>query len=125
MATSPSSLTSTAVSPIAGCASSAEISVVLPLRRKPVTRTTPRRSAIRAPQRGAERRVERVERASGEALGLGPERRQVVDGLGAPLAVVEDVPGAAPVAQRHAEPGQDAPHHPRAHYAPAARAAAF
>src|SRR5919202_3543978 len=102
MATSPSSLTSTAVSPIAGCASSAEITVVLPLPRKPVTRTTGRRSAIAA-QRGDERRVERVERPAGEALGLAPERGQVVDDLGAALAVVHHVGGSAPVAQRHAE----------------------
>src|ERR687883_447269 len=102
MAASPSSLTSTAASPIAGWASSAAISVVLPLPRKPVTRTTGRRSAI-AVQRGEERRVERVERAAGEALGLAPERRQVVDDLGAPLAVVQDVRGSAPIAQRHPE----------------------
>ena len=40
MATSPSSLTMTAVSPMSGWASSLEISVVLPLPRKPVTRET-------------------------------------------------------------------------------------
>src|ERR687886_1657502 len=102
MATSPSSLTSTAVSPIAGWASSAEIRVVLPLPRKPVTRTTGSRSSIAA-QRGDERRVERVERAAGEALGLAPERRQVVDDLGAALGVVQHVRGPAPVAEGHAE----------------------
>src|SRR5919202_6085666 len=102
---------STAVSPMSGWESSAEISVVLPLPRKPVTRTTGRRSAIA--EGGDERRVERVERAAGEALGLAPERRQVVDDLGAPLAVVQHVRGPAPVAQRHAEAREHAADHPR------------
>src|SRR4051812_39633898 len=122
IATSPSSLTSTTVSPMAGCASRAEISVVLPLPRKPVTRTTGSRSAIAA-QGGDEGRVERVERAAGEPFGLGPQGREVVDDLGAALAVVQDVRRPAPVAKRHAEAGQDAPDDPRPQDAPAPRAA--
>src|SRR3954447_1543135 len=105
---------------MSGWASSAEIRVVLPLPRKPVTRTTGTRSAIVA-ERGQERRVERVERTAGEALGLAPQRRQVVDDLGAALAVVEHVGGAAPVAERHAEAGEHAAHHARPQRAGAAR----
>ena len=66
--------------------SSAEISVVLPAAEEAGDEDDAEAVAIRAQQRCDQRRVERVERASGEALGLGPERRQVVDDLGAALA---------------------------------------
>ena len=70
MPTSPSSFTITAVSPSSGPREQREMSVVLPLPRKPVTRTT----GVFTVERRHECRIERVERPPGEALGLDPER---------------------------------------------------
>ena len=69
------------------------------------------RSAIAA-QGGDERRVERVERAAGEGARPRSRASQVVDDLGAALAVVEDVRVPPQSLERHAEPGQHAPHDP-------------
>ncbi len=97
MPISPSSFTITAVSPIAGCSSNLEISVVLPLPRKPVTRAT---GSLASGANGVDERwVERVEPAPGEALGLDPQCAEVGDDGSAALAVAEDVDSASPVVQ--------------------------
>src|SRR5919108_4945137 len=94
----------TAVSPSSGCRSRREISVVLPLPRKPVTRTTGSLSAERTDDPG----VERVERAAGQPLGLQPQRAEVLDHGRPALAVPQDVHATAPVVQPEPEAREDA-----------------
>ncbi len=76
IATSPSSLTITAVSPIPGCASRRESSVVFPLPRKPVRSATGRPLSARARTSPGS---QRVERRAGQPLRLHPERAEVRD----------------------------------------------
>src|SRR5438067_8840207 len=99
MPISPSSLTITAVSPMSGWRSRCEISVVLPLPRKPVTTVSGVLSAKRPDQLG----IERVERPAGEPLGLLPEHPQVGDDRSASLCVAEHVRPAAPVVEPQPE----------------------
>src|SRR6059058_74060 len=97
MPTSPSSLTITAVSPIPRWRRRREISVVLPLPRKPVTRSTG--SLQSADKRVHQRGVERVEPPPRQAFRLGPERADVVDDDGPPLAISQDVDSTSPVVE--------------------------
>ena len=102
MPTSPSSLTMTAVSPMSGWPSSLEMSVVLPLPRKPVTRVDGRLRQGSAQEVG----IERVERPSRELLGLAPDRAQVLDHGGPARPVAEDVHAARPLVEPEAEVGR-------------------
>src|SRR5207245_7114514 len=83
-----------------------DISVVLPLPRKPVTRSTG--SLPSTDKRVYQPGVERVEPPSRKVFRLGPERADVVDDDGPPLAVSEDVDSASPVV----EPQTDVAEHP-------------
>ncbi len=100
IATSPSSLTITAVSPMSGWASRRESSVVFPLPRKPVTQRD-RRLQTRA--RPAEPgRAGRAARPASRSASTQSAPRFVDDGR-APLAVAEDVDAAAPVVEPQPE----------------------
>src|SRR5262249_39047636 len=95
IATSPSSLTITAVSPIPGWSSSRERSVVLPLPRKPVRTATGIGSAKCPDQLG----VQRVERTAGEERRRRPDAAQVADDRAPALAVAEHVGAPGPVVE--------------------------
>src|ERR671919_1056176 len=104
--TSPSSLTSTAVSPRSGWRRRLARSVVLPLPRNPVSTVTG--SLLAMAEAGDEAGIERIEAPSRQALGLSPEGSEVGDDGRAALAVAEDVDAAAPVSELEPEVGQDA-----------------
>src|SRR5581483_6302742 len=121
MPTSPSSFTITAVSPSAGCSSSREISVVLPLPRKPVTTTTGSFDA--SGKRAHELGVERIERPACEPLGLHPQRPEVRDDGRPALQVAQQVDPAAPVVETQPELAEHPVHEPDAEDAGAPAAA--
>src|SRR5437763_1441 len=110
IATSPSSFTITAVSPICGWESSRASSVVLPLPRKPVRRVT----GVFSAKAADELRIERIERPPGELRSLCPEHAEVVDDRGVPLAVSQDVDAAGPVAELEAVVAEHPVHEPDA-----------
>src|SRR3954452_12162717 len=89
---------------MSGWASKRESSVVLPLPRKPVRRTTDVFSG-----EGADKAwVEGVERRAVQPLRLDPQRTEVRDDGRAAFAVTQDVGPAAPVVEMEAEVIEDA-----------------
>src|SRR2546421_12620119 len=86
---------------MSGWRSRREINVVLPLPRKPVTRSTG--SLPSAAKRPHQPGVEWVERPPREERRLGPERPEVLDDDGASLAIPQDVDSASPVVEPQTE----------------------
>src|SRR5580765_4957892 len=84
---------------MAGWPSNCEISVVFPLPRNPVTSAT----GVLPSKARKQRRLERVERAPGQLLRLGPDRAEVADDGRAALGVAQDVHAAPPVVEPQAE----------------------
>src|SRR5262245_21830681 len=93
----------TAVSPMSGWPSRREMSVVLPLPRKPVTRDT----GVLANGR-QELVVERIERRSRELLRLAPDRAEVLDDRRPSRPVAEDIDPAGPLVEPQAVVGEHA-----------------
>src|SRR2546421_9043030 len=111
-ATSPSSLTITAVSPISGWGSKRERSVVFALPRKPVSSAT---GVYELSGKGAEEiGVERVERPPGERSRLRPEDAEVVDDHSTTLGVAKDVDAAGPIVEGQPEVLEHAVYEPDA-----------
>src|SRR5262245_21264231 len=103
MPTSPSSLTMTAVSPMSGWLSRREMSVVLPLPRKPVTRET----GVLAKSR-QKPVVEGIQRPTRELLRLAPDGAQVLDDRRPSRRLTEDVDTAGPLVEPQAVVGEHA-----------------
>src|SRR5438067_1454933 len=98
---------------MSGWRSRREINVVLPLPRKPVTRSTG--SLPSAAKRPHQPGVEWVERPPREARRLGPERPEVLDDDGAALAIPKDVDSTSPVVEPQPEMAEHLVHqlHPK------------
>src|SRR5215211_1131628 len=103
--TSPNSLTRTAVLAIDGSDSTLARRVVLPLPRKPVTTVTGRLvslssmipSVMRRGERFTQSGVQGIRRPARQLRRRRPQRTEILDQLGSPLAVAEHVFAPAPV----------------------------
>ena len=98
---SPSSFTITAVSPMPGWPSRREISVVLPLPRKPVTSATGSLAVSCQALRRGRGRAGRAARPASRSASAQSDAEVVDDGRPA-LAVAQDVDASAPVVERAA-----------------------
>ena len=107
-AISPSSLTSTAVSPSAGSVSSSRSSVVLPLPRKPVISVIGVRSGHACVQRSSRSASSGSIGAPGETLGLDEERGEIGAQHGLARARAQHVGRALPLRDRQRQRPQDA-----------------
>ena len=87
---------------MAGWRRSDAISVVLPLPRKPVTRTTGSLSAKVREQTG----VEGIEPPAGEPLRLEPNGAEIRHHDGSPFAIAQDVDSPSPVVEPQTEVGE-------------------